>query len=533
MNLSEITNLWVYWNRLTKQTYQNNVSEDHILTWTNWFKQWFKERYEGRIFDFDINVQKKKREKKEAIKQKFFKTNESNLKDQIEGNLEWLICFNQISLTKNLQCLFWKRTFWFDWLTSWIYKYSTCPNWRKTLNKEKTKLNKEIGKIIKMPASKPNKEDKILWKIHHEEWTLYWDSWDIFVWNKCVAQHYTNKHRIIGVEDVVKELLLKSTNELENNKSFLFQRNQLLKYTLFWSKVNDQIFEEIVSWINQSVDKYKKELQENKKHLDEIVKKEANSKIYLENQNDLYKWFKSSKQINLVSKVSRSIKNARLLKELYSHNNTSRWMSESGMVSVERNNWNMFKYSVSKLYRLSIEEIKLNEDQNVSITIINKMQNNELKIFISSKDLSAQYMYSYLTLESNPFWTLCEENIIKIHLTPRLLEIGKLKLKDEVDEMVYDLEDNRNLTFSLNLCTIDQNLNSYISKTQDLVIDRIEHDLREWENIASLDNSKEEYINLNEIKENVVMDNESIEATELEMKNRYSVNIFNYWTWLL
>ena len=146
---SEIIDFWAFWGRLAKLTYPSENPVGWKATWTIWKEQFPKDKYTGKIFGFQIDIDdKKKRERKEENKELNYNTMGAGWKESDDEDYEWQIWSLKIDLDKNLQCLSWSQTFCFDWLVNWIYRNSTWPNWRKNLDKEQIRPNTEIKRQV-------------------------------------------------------------------------------------------------------------------------------------------------------------------------------------------------------------------------------------------------------------------------------------------------------------------------------------------------------------------------------------------------
>ena len=175
-------------------------------------------------------------------------------------------------MDKNLKCLYWSQTFCFDWLINWIFMNSSCPIWEKELTKENIRPNWELIKMIGKLTIRSNKAKKMAWRIHNAEWILYWDKWDLLIWNKWIINQNHKDHKITEIEDTIKELQEKAKIEM----SYLYNiedRLNCIMNLIFCCGKNIEIFDSTIKHFNKSIEKFNTIIEDKQSSFKNISKK--------------------------------------------------------------------------------------------------------------------------------------------------------------------------------------------------------------------------------------------------------------------
>ena len=211
--LSFIFDFWVYCRKLVKLTYPNNKPENWKVTWAIWNEESLLRKYDGKLFGFEIkDSEKKKREEKEKRKNNEKTFDELKWMKESKIEFECQIWSLQIDIDKNLQCLAWSQTFWFDWLISWMFNNSTCPNWRWELTKEQIRPNTEIKRQIREFNNKNQAYPTC--NEHKLNWEVYWTVWNSFVWAKWIASNVHKHHEFIETKGEISRIQNEIDKEL-------------------------------------------------------------------------------------------------------------------------------------------------------------------------------------------------------------------------------------------------------------------------------------------------------------------------------
>ena len=485
----EIIDFWVHCCRLTKLTYPDNKQNDCMATWTNWTEQFLRNRYEGKIFGFPIAINKKKREQKEEDKHHSIDIGNERINSEVEENLEWQICSLQIDLDKNLQCLSWSRTFCFDWLIDWIYRKSTCPNWREILNQQKIRPNKELKKFIGMMKMKPNKERNALCKIHNTECTFYWNKWCILICNKCIIVEDHNGHNKSEIEESIVHLRKKTIDELSFINSNLYLRQYELRKAKFCNQANKIILEGVIKRFYRSVAKFEKEIKENYKKFNDARKGLLSYNINFDQERKELELLKSFENADLIEKVSKSLskveeiknKNQTILKQFYYE------IKQSDILISPNIFWRKLKISVEDGFWVSYSSIKV-WDTNLILYIEKKKANNFVSVLISFEDKDNSQMLCKIELDENIFWALNQNQVYKIYSNNDKVEIGKFNLKKGVNN--WNMIDN--ITTELFIWRLDKETYTHINKIEEKAIKSIMNDIKERSDNLYISSSEDE-----------------------------------------
>ena len=210
--VSFITDFWVCWGKLAQLNYpKNDKSNNQKVIWAIWHEESFLRRYNGKLFGIELNVDKRKRERKEEQKSKHAE-NDEPLPIWIEKEIpEWQIWSQKIDLDQNLQCLSWTQTFWFYWLIDWMSNNSSCPNWRWELDQSKIRPNIDIKRQIKQIKEK---QAYPICNEHKKNWKFYWLNCCTFICSKCIVSDKQANHKFIDSKDEISRIHEKVNYEL-------------------------------------------------------------------------------------------------------------------------------------------------------------------------------------------------------------------------------------------------------------------------------------------------------------------------------
>ena len=125
--------------------------------------------------------------------------------------------------------------------------------------------------MIRKLATISNKTKKMAWGIHNAEWILYWDKWDLLIWNKWIINQNHKDHKITEIEDTIKNLgkAKIEMSYLENIKD----RLNCIMYFMFCCGINIKIFDRTIKHSNKSIKKFNTMIEDKQSSLGNISKK--------------------------------------------------------------------------------------------------------------------------------------------------------------------------------------------------------------------------------------------------------------------
>ena len=438
-NISEIIDFWIYWNRLVKLKYPSDKPNNWMATWTHWNETSLLKKYEGKVFDFPINISKKnKREQKEETKNRISNINDINLQEEVKEILEWQIWSLQIDLDKNLQCLSWSRTFWVDCLINWIYRKSDCPNWREELNLHRIRPNKELRKFIEAWESNYLKSNKILCDKHNEECTFIWETCKDLIW-KTWTRNQNHRNHIILIESETSKCLKEWRLPHISHREFALDERQYNINKIEWmEQMNDNIFDKVFKAIDWSINSLKNEYNKEK-----IIRRIIKDKLFNQESvkdltvKELQKQFDEANIKGFKKQMIKSDKESNDIRENV-NKSAETYFKEIRMFPL-------FRVPDPIEYDFSFELSHLHQNVDEIILINDKEEN--FKIFLKLKDMTIYVKFSEietarnwkLELKDNELWTLSENNIKAFKPHKNQIYLGKLNININKEIEVKDI----------------------------------------------------------------------------------------------
>ena len=386
-NLPSITDFCRECDKLSKLTYLSEEPQNCKVTWSNCNEESLLRKYDGKLFNIDIEeAKKKKREQKEESKVKETDFDNLILSEDFRRNFEWQIWNLTIDFDENLQCLSCSKTFWFSWLISWISNHPKWPNWRWKMKKSNIITNKEIKKQAKCF----DKNNEILeypkCREHTKNWELYWTNCYKFIWAIWIMSNKHKDHGLIESKEKIKRIQDVTINNPSYTTKIFNKRIDKQTYLRLNTEVNQQIFKRAIKHIKRSIGRFESQLDENIMiaiyqcadlfwiDKDKYVEKE-----------DIIKKFKHSKNIDLLEDVWESIKE---FEDFEEKTIQSEKIVNDLMKKCEMKNFGEFiKYEfdvqVSELVSDKDIWVRIKEMPNLSIHFIKVMESSYITIFAS------------------------------------------------------------------------------------------------------------------------------------------------------
>ena len=193
---------------------------------------------------------------------------------------------------------------------------------------------------------------------------------------------------------------------------------------------------------------------------------------------DLLKLFEKSKDLNLICKVSESLKD---LKEFSKETDqfvieTNELMEKWEMKAFEDPIQYEFDVPVSKLI-LDYSHSLLKEIPTLLIHFKKEAQNNSISVFASLSEESKDRIIWELRLSNDWFCKIENNFVTTICKKSKLIKIGELELEGDIKN--YNSE---KLSFLLYLIVLDDKIYKQIKIAEDLLIERIVQNMNKDEN---------------------------------------------------
>ena len=204
-NISSITDFCRECDKLATLTYLSEEPQNCKVTWSICNEESLLRKYDGKLFNINIE-DAKKREQKEERKTKVVDFDNLILSEDFRKKFEWQIWNLTIDFDENLQCLSCSKTFWFSWLIDWITKNSSWPNWRWEMKKSNIRPNKEIKKQANCFDNNNDILEYPKCSDHTKNWELHWTNCYKFICAIWIMSDRHEAHVLIESKEAMKRI---------------------------------------------------------------------------------------------------------------------------------------------------------------------------------------------------------------------------------------------------------------------------------------------------------------------------------------
>ena len=462
----------IFWGKLTAFIDEDikNKNGQKIVNWSKCNQPSLKERYEGKVFDIEIDVSKATKKREAKAKDKAHEFDSLDLDEEVKTSFECQIWCNYVDLVINLQWLSWSRTFWFDCLISWIHVESACPNCRHALTKSDIRPNKELMKMIGFLNIESRKLRNVLCNEHKIESTLFWITWVVFIWNKWIISNTHRDHKLSENKNAIKLLQDKVGEELMDKRTSLLLLQSTAKKALFYELQNEWIWEIALKPYYKKLDKIKMWFKDEISNIVKSKESILNYSINKRTSNEkLLNLFKETGEHKLIDQVSNALKEV----------NSSSYEAESSVqkfyqkikkpeLLIEDIFYKIpYEYAYSSQLRNKEFTSIIDQDTKVNLTINKNDQRIYAEIIINIKNKNNSEWLWRVEQKSNLFWSLTENFIVLVPPNKNSLKIGNLSFNGD-----FKFLDN-NTKLDLFLLKVDKCILSHLEQTDKHIINEL------------------------------------------------------------